>query len=213
MAAVMVATILFGQDASVAEYTKAVSKMKGVQSACGLAVKTNHRAAVKNDEVTNGDMYVEAPDKICLTFNNCADQLIMNSGLFTMTVAGKRYVTDSKKEPIFATFQAVLESIIGGGANTAFASMENVKMTKNGADVVITITPKQDAPAANNASEKGAKQKVSRVGKMFTSFVIVVNSANSGLKSIRMNGKGANYTLYEISNIKTGEAVDSKFFK
>lgn len=201
------------QTASVADFAKCVAKYKNQAGVSAIAVKTNHKAAVAKDEITYGDMYIAAPDKICITFNDCTDQLIMNAGIFTMTVNGKRHITNSSADAQFATFQAVLESVICGGAKTDFASLDNVKMEKSGSDVVITITPKQEAPAAD-AAAKGAKKKGgSRVGKMFSSFVITVNAGTPGLKSLRMNGKGNNYTEYTFTNVELGKQADPKFFK
>lgn len=201
------------QTVSVAEFAKCVAKYKNQAGVSAIAVKTNHKAAVAKDEITYGDMYIAAPDKICITFNDCTDQLIMNAGVFTMTVNGKRHITNSSADAQFATFQAVLESVICGGTKTDFASLDNVKMEKSGSDVVITITPKQEAPAAD-AAAKGAKKKGgSRVGKMFSSFVITVNAGTPGLKSLRMNGKGNNYTEYTFTDTKLGTQADPKFFK
>lgn len=201
------------QTASVADFAKCVAKYKNQAGVSAIAVKTNHKAAVAKDEITYGDMYIAAPDKICITFNDCTDQLIMNAGVFTMTVNGKRHITNSSADAQFATFQAVLESVICGGVKTDFASLDNVKMEKSGSDVVITITPKQEAPAAD-AAAKGAKKKGgSRVGKMFSSFVITVNAGTPGLKSLRMNGKGNNYTEYTFTNVELGKQADPKFFK
>lgn len=201
------------QTASVADFAKCVAKYKNQAGVSAIAVKTNHKAAVAKDEITYGDMYIAAPDKICITFNDCTDQLIMNAGVFTMTVNGKRHITNSSADAQFATFQAVLESVICGGAKTDFASLDNVKMEKSGSDVVITITPKQEAPAAD-AAAKGAKKKGgSRVGKMFSSFVITVNAGTPGLKSLRMNGKGNNYTEYTFTDTELGTQADPKFFK
>ena len=201
------------QTASVADFAKCVAKYKNQAGVSAIAVKTNHKAAVAKDEITYGDMYIAAPDKICITFNDCTDQLIMNAGVFTMTVNGKRHITNSSADAQFATFQAVLESVICGGTKTDFASLDNVKMEKSGSDVVITITPKQEAPAAD-AAAKGAKKKGgSRVGKMFSSFVITVNAGTPGLKSLRMNGKGNNYTEYTFTNVELGKQADPKFFK
>lgn len=201
------------QTASVADFAKCVAKYKNQAGVSAIAVKTNHKAAVAKDEITYGDMYIAAPDKICITFNDCTDQLIMNAGVFTMTVNGKRHITNSSADAQFATFQAVLESVICGGTKNDFASLDNVKMEKSGSDVVITITPKQEAPAAD-AAAKGAKKKGgSRVGKMFSSFVITVNAGTPGLKSLRMNGKGNNYTEYTFTNVELGKQADPKFFK
>lgn len=201
------------QTASVADFAKCVAKYKNQAGVSAIAVKTNHKAAVAKDEITYGDMYIAAPDKICITFNDCTDQLIMNAGVFTMTVNGKRHITNSSADAQFATFQAVLESVICGGTKTDFASLDNVKMEKSGSDVVITITPKQEAPAAD-AAAKGAKKKGgSRVGKMFSSFVITVNAGTPGLKSLRMNGKGNNYTEYTFTDVELGKQADPKFFK
>ena len=48
---------------------------------------------------------------------------------------------------------------------------------------------------------------------MFSSFVITVNAGTPGLKSLRMNGKGNNYTEYTFTDTKLGTQADPKFFK
>ena len=76
--------------------------------------KTAHKKGVKTDVVTTGSMTIRKPNYICISTDNDRDQLIMDGTKFTMTMGGKKHVTDSRKNPQFVTFQAVLEAVING---------------------------------------------------------------------------------------------------
>ena len=112
------------------------------------------------------------------------EALDMHGTSFTMTMKGKPHKTSSKTNPQFKTFQAVWESILSGG--TDLSKINELEMKKEGADIVITITPKVKGKAAKRM--------------MFSSFVLVINGKNGEVKSLCMNEKGQNYTLYTFSD-------------
>ena len=68
--------------------------------------KVSHSKAVKTDVVTTGEMTIRKPDYICITTDGGRDQLLMEGTSFTMTQKGKKHVTDSRKNPLFADFHA-----------------------------------------------------------------------------------------------------------
>ena len=74
--------------------------------------KTSHKKAVKTDVVTTGTLTIRKPDYICISTDGDKDQLIMDGTQFTMTMGGRKHVTDSKKNPQFATFHAGLKAVI-----------------------------------------------------------------------------------------------------
>ena len=99
------------------------------------------------------------------------------SAQFTMTLGGKKHVTDSKRNAQFATFQKVLHAVINGQPIPEGDDLTVV--TKNGLQT-ITITPT-------------AKKR-----QMFTSFMLVVDAKTAAFRQLRMNEKAGNYINYDF---------------
>ena len=137
--------------------------------------KVSHSRAVKTDVVTTGEVTIKKPDYICISTDGGRDLLMMNGTQFTMTQKGKKHVTDSRKNALFADFHAVLKAVING---QPIPTGNDIKVTTAGNDQTITITP------------TGKKRQ------MFTSFVLVVDSKSSSIKRLRMNGRSDSYTEY-----------------
>lgn len=139
--------------------------------------RTRHQAALTKDAVSTGTLTIRKPDYICISTDEGRNQLLMDGTQFTMIMDGKKHVTDSKKNAQFATFQKVLNAVINGQPIPTGEDMAIV--TKNGQQTV-TITP------------TGKKRK------MFTSFVLVVDTKTSALRQLRMNERAGNYVNYDI---------------
>lgn len=137
--------------------------------------KTSHRKAVKEDLVTTGTMTMRKPDYICISTDGDKDQLIMEGTKFTMTLGGKQHTTDSKKNQQFATFHQVLKALING---QPIPAGDDLTVSTKGGQTVITITP------------AGKKRR------LFTSFVLTVDSKTKAFKTLRMNGRKDDYTEY-----------------
>lgn len=137
--------------------------------------KVSHSKAVKTDVVTTGEMTIRKPDYICISTDGGKDQLIMDGTKFTMTTKGKKHVTDSKMNALFATFQKVLYAVINGRPIPTGADLT---IQKSDGLQTITITP----PIQKR--------------QMFTSFVLIVDSKTSAMKLLRMNGRSEGYTEY-----------------
>lgn len=137
--------------------------------------KTSHSKAVKTDVVATGDVTIRKPEYICISTDGGKDQLIMDGTKFTMTQKGKKHVTDSKSNPQFATFHAVLKAVIN---RQAIPTGNDITTTTKGSEQTITITP-------------SAQKR-----QMFTSFVLVIDNKTSAMKRLRMNGRNESYTEY-----------------
>ena len=137
--------------------------------------KVSHSKAVKTDVVTTGDMTIRKPDYICISTDGGKDQLVMEGTKFTMTQKGKKHVTDSKKNPLFADFHAVLKAVIN---QQPIPTGDDIKVTTKGSEQTVTITP------------SGKKRQ------LFTSFVLIVDSKTSAMKRLRMNGRSESFTEY-----------------
>lgn len=173
-----------GIFAQQADYQKACAKYKKVQSVTAKCQRVRHRTVVAQDEVLYGTFQMVSPDKVNITMDGGKEALDMQGTAFTMTMKGKAHKTSSKTNPQFKTFQAVWESILSGG--TDLSKINELEMKKEGADIVISITPKVEGKAAKRM--------------MFSSFVLIINGKNGEVKSLCMNEKGQNYTLYTFSD-------------
>lgn len=146
-------------------------------AAAQSVTRTHHRAAVTTDAVTTGSMTIRKPGYICISTNDEKELLIMDDTKFTMTMGGKKHVTDSRKNAQFATFHDVLKAIINNQPITETDEM--TVSVKNGLKT-ITITP--------------AKKK----RQLFTSFLLVIDTKTSAIRQLRMNGRGSDYIDYRM---------------
>jgi hypothetical protein len=142
-----------------------------------IVTRTRHQAALTTDAVTTGTLTIRKPDYICISTDGGRDQLLMDGTQFTMTMGGKKHVTDSRRNAQFATFQKVLNAVINGQPIPKDDDMTIV--TKNGLHT-ITITP------------------TSKKRQMFTSFVLVVDTKTSAIRQLRMNERAGNYINYDF---------------
>ena len=140
--------------------------------------RTQHRTAMTADVVTTGTMTIRKPDYICISTDEGREKLIMDGTRFTMTIGGKRHVTDSRSNPQFAKFHEVLKAVINN--QPIFAGDEVTVTTKNGQQT-ITITPQ-------------AKKK----RQLYTSFILVITPSTSAFHQLRMNERAGNYILYSF---------------
>ena len=185
-----VLAILFvqiGVFAQGSDFQRAVAHFKG-HAATAAATRTIHKAALAKDATAQGTLTMRQPATVEIAIDGGKDALLMEGGTFTMTVKGKKHVTTSQKNPQFATFQKVFESILSGGAQD-IAALKEVTVKKDGKQLVITIIPE--------AADKKQQRRM-----MFSSFVLTIDAATSHLLSLRMNEKAGNYTDYTFTNLQ-----------
>jgi hypothetical protein len=139
--------------------------------------RTRHQAALTTDAVTTGTLTIRKPDYICISTDGGREQLLMDGTQFTMTMSGKKHVTDSKRNAQFATFQTVLNAVING---QPIPKSEDITIVAKNGLQTITITPT-------------AKKR-----QMFTSFVLVVDTKTSSFRQLRMNERDGNYVIYDF---------------
>lgn len=150
-------------------------------------VMTTHKAAVAKSEKNKGTLYYKKPGRFCLSINGGKSAMIMNGNTYTLVRGSHKSVARGETAVYFKTLQTVLNTVVAGGRLSSLESLPGV--TVDGG--VITIVP------------TGKKKQ------MFSSFVVTV--AGRSLQSLKMNGKGKNYTLYTFSsreyNVPVSEAV------
>ncbi len=167
-----------------ADLQKAVAKYKKVSTVTAAATKTSHKDAIAKDVVTKGTLTMKKPADVTVSIDGGKDQLIMHGSEFTMVVKGKSHKTSSQTNPQFATFQAVFEYILNGGEGD-LSKLSDLAVTKQGNNIVLTITPKADS--------KKAQRRM-----LFSSFVLTLDKGTSELKALRMNERGG-YTEYTFT--------------
>ena len=177
-------SVVFAQGS---DFQRAVAHFKG-HAATAAATRTTHKAALAKDATAQGTLNMKQPATVEIAIDGGKDALLMEGGTFTMTVKGKKHVTTSQKNPQFATFQKVFESILSGGAQD-IAALKEVTVKKDGKQLVITIIPE--------AADKKQQRRM-----MFSSFVLTIDAATSHLLSLRMNEKAGNYTDYTFTNFQ-----------
>lgn len=169
------------------DFQRSVSAFKG-KGATAAAVRTTHKAALAKDATAKGTLTMRQPSTVEIAIDGGKDALLMEGSTFTMTVRGKKHVTTSQKNPQFATFQKVFESILGGGSQD-IARLSEVTVKKDGKLLTVTITPE--------AADKKQQRRM-----MFTSFVLTIDQTTSQLRSLRMNEKAGNYTEYTFTDFQ-----------
>lgn len=174
--------VTFAQDA---DFKKAVSRFKGVTLVTAKATRIDHKAAVANDDQFSGSMVIQRPDRMNISVADGKEQLDMNGDDFTMVTRGREHKTSSKKDNQFVAFQAVLTSIINADINRLF-NVPGVSISKSGDILTISMDPSV------------GQEKKKRM--MFSSFVVTLDIKKGELRTLRMNGRGKNYTEYTFSD-------------
>lgn len=170
--------------AQTADFQKAVSRFKGATRVTAVATRVNHKAAVAKDDKVTGTMTITSPNKMNISVAGGKEQLDMNGNDFTMVMHGNTHKTNSRKDNQFVAFQAVLTAIITGDY-AGIDQVPGVSMTE--VDGIVSITMD---PTVGQAQKKRM---------MFTSFVITLDVKKGEIRTLRMNGRGKNYTEYAFS--------------
>lgn len=176
---------------------KVAEKHKNVRTLTASVTRVTHRAAIDGDISAKGTLYFKGPDKMCIRFEGEKDMLLMDGDRFTMVEKGKTSVAKGQTQSQFEALRNVFTNIILGKSDEAEAE---VKTVKAGNAYVITVTP---------AVEGGAKAK-RRL--MFTSFTLTIDAGTYEFKSLRMDGRGGNYTQYNLSGYTVNPDVDGAVF-
>ena len=168
-----------------ADFQKAVAYFKGAALVTAKVTRIDHKAVVANDEKLKGTMTIQSPDKMNISVADGREQLDMNGCDFTMLTRGREHKNSSKRDNQFVAFQTVLKAIINADA-TMLANVPGISLCTNGDILTITMDP--------TVGQEHKKRM------MFTSFVVTLDVRNCELRSLRMNGRGKNYTEYTFSD-------------
>lgn len=179
---------------------QAMEGYKNLTSVKADVKKTVHNTMVTKDVVTTGTFYFKKPAMMCITTNAGKDQLLTNGESFTIVQNGKPSTANAKGNSSLTPLVNAIKGITQGKADTDLSDVADVDMEREGDLMIMTI-----APITKSAAEK---RKL-----MFQSFVITIDTKAGELKSVRLNEKGQNYQLYELSNFKRDVKIDDAVFK
>lgn len=178
---------------------QAMEGYKNLTSVKADVKKTVHNTMVTKDVVTTGTFYFKKPAMMCITTNGGKDQLLTNGESFTIVQNGKPSTANAKGNSSLTPLVNAIKGITQGKADTDLSDVADVDMEREGDLMIMTI-----APITKSAAEK---RKL-----MFQSFVITIDTKAGELKSVRLNEKGQNYQLYELSNFKRDVKIDDAVF-
>jgi len=186
------------QDAEMMQ--KAQEKFKNMQTLEADVVMTKHNTMVTTDVTSKGKFYFKKPSKMCLTFGDGKDVLLMDGQSFAMVKDGKKQTLNAQGNSQFEALKTLMQNFSAGQeSDVDLSEIADVDMEKAGDLIKMTVTPIVTDPKE--------KRKM-----MFSSFVVTIDQKKSELKSVRMNEKGQNYTQYDFSNFKqNGNIADAVF--
>ena len=187
------------QDAEMMQ--KAMERFKNMSSLTANVTQTKHNSMVAKDITSKGNFYFKKPNKMCMTFNEGKDMMLMNGETFTIVKDGVRNTAQSGGNEQLQALTAILKNFSAGQeSDIDLSDIADVDMEKKGNLVIMTVTP--------IVSDPKAKRR-----QMFTSFVVTIDQKAGELKSLRMNEKGQNYTNYDFSNFQLNAPVNDSVFK
>ena len=165
-----------------------------VQTLSATVTRTRHNVVLAQDEVTHGHFYLKKPGKMCLSFDNNKDMLLMEAG----TDKGRKSVAKGRNGQVLGALGAVLRGLFADGAYVPDEAA-TVAVEQSGNRCILTVTPVLKSPKE--------KRRL-----MFTSFVLTVDNASGRLLSLRMNERGENYTQYDLAGHQPGVRVEDAVF-
>ena len=169
-----------------------------VQTLSATVTRTRHNVLLAQDEVTRGHFFLKKPGKMCLSFDDNKDMLLMESGTFTLVEQGRRTVAKGRNGQVLGALGSVLRGLFADGSYVPDGAA-TVTVEQSGNRCILTVTP-----LLKNAKEKRRL--------MFTSFVLTLDNASGRLLSLRMNERGENYTQYDLTGHQPGAAVSDIVF-
>lgn len=156
--------------------------------------RTSHNELIVKDVITKGHFYFQYPDKICMTFNNREDMLLMNGTTYIMMNNGKKNVAKGKIQEMFGVLQNVLLAVIYQNPIPITYENPNIEVSQEGQTIRIT---------SDSKSWKRIPIK---------SFELILDTSTHKLKTLRINEKGENYVVYNLSGHIQNVSLDTAVF-
>ena len=184
-----------------ADLIACMAKYKTVDSMTATVVRTQHDDLMEEDEKTTGTLYYKSPGRVCLSFYDGDDRLILDGNTFALCGGGESITASGKTLELVEGMLTVMKVLVFDLApGTDLSSIAETSLDKQGTRAVLTITP----------IVAGGERERRRM--LFTSLVLTFDLKAGEIRSMRMNEQGENYTLYELSAYKPGTPVGEEVF-
>lgn len=158
--------------------------------------RISHNELMVKDVTTEGYFYFQHPDKICMTFGGREDMLLMNGSTYIMVDKGKKNVAKGKIQELFGVLQKVLQAVICQSSLPDTNKNSDIQISQEGQ--TIRIVPTLDAKARKRIP--------------VTSFELTLDVHTHKLKILRINEKGNNYVVYNLSKYVLNGSLDTAVF-
>lgn len=200
----LVALTVFGSFAPSASaqddvMRQAMEGYKNISTITAKVKKTVHNEMVAKDQTSTGMFYFKKPAQMCITTNGGKDKLLTDGETFTLVQNGKASTASGKGNSALAPLVTALKGFTSGKGDTDLSDVADVDMERDGNLMIMTI-----APIVKSAAD--------RKKMLYQSFVITIDQKAKELRSVRLNGKGKNYDLYEFSDFKLDQPVSDSVF-
>ena len=185
------------QDADVMK--QAMEGYKNLTAMTAKVKKTVHNEMVTKDVVTIGTFYFKKPAKMLISTNGGKDKLMTDGETFTLVQDGKASTASGKGNSALTPLVTAIKGITSG-QDTDLSDVADVDMEREGDKMIMTIAPI-------------VKKAADRKKMLYQSFVLTIDTKAGELRSVRLNGKGKNWDLYEFSDFNMKAKVDDSVFK
>lgn len=179
---------------------QAMEGYKKINSMTASVKKTTHNEMVTNDQVSTGTFYFKKPAKMLISTNGGKDKLVTDGETFTIVQNGKASTASGGGNSALTPLINAIKNITSGNEETDLSDVADVDMERDANSMTMTIIP-----ITKSAAE--------RRKMLYQSFVLVIDTKSNELRSVRLNGKGKNYELYEFSNFKMDAPVSDEVFE
>lgn len=191
---------LFAQEGDGDAMARMRERFKAMTTLTAPVTQTLHNALLADDAVSKGTFYFKKPASMCLTFNDGNDMLLMKDDQFIMVRNGKSSAMRGKGNSQLEALRVLFRNLsTGEESDVSIEDFADVDAERDGDLLTMTIIPRIDDPKA-------------RRKMIYTSFVVTVDTRAGALKSIRLNEKGSNYTLYDFGKFTVNAPVDDAVF-
>lgn len=179
---------------------QAQQRFKEMKTLSAPVTQTRHNAMLADDVVTKGMFYFKKPSNMCLTFEGGKDMLLIKGDEFTMVRDGKPSTMSAKGNTQMEALKTLLKNFsTGQESDVSLDEVADVDVEREGDLMTMTIQPR--------VADAKARRKM-----LYRSFVVVVDLKAGALKSVRLNEKGANYTLYTFGEFTLDAPVPDSHF-
>lgn len=179
---------------------QAIEGYKNISSLTADVKRTVHNTMVTKDAVTTGKFYFKKPAKMIITTAGGKDKIFTDGETFSIVQNGKASSTSGSSNGALTPLVKAMKSVANGDTDTDLSEVADIDLSREGNNTVMTITPITETAAQ--------KKKL-----VYQSFVMTIDNVAGQLKSIRLNGKGGNYEVYEFSNFVLNATVNDSVFK